>query len=212
MKGGGRGARPGAGGGGGGGAAPPLPQAVRLVGGVWKRTPLRVPAGVPGLRPTPARVRETLFDWLGPRIAGARCLDAFAGTGALGLEAVSRGAAEVLLVEQDPRLVGALEAMQARLGAASVRVLRGDGPATLARQAAASLDVVFLDPPFGSPLAARALAAAVRAVAPGGHVYLESAEAGPDVDGLAVHRRLRAGAVHATLYTASPREPSDADA
>jgi 16S rRNA (guanine966-N2)-methyltransferase len=196
----------------GGAGAAALPQAVRIVGGAWKRTPLRVPAGVPDLRPTPARVRETLFDWLGPAIAGTRCLDAFAGTGALGFEAASRGAREVLLVEQDARLAAALEATKAKLAAESVRVLRGDGLSALVRQAPSSLDAVFLDPPFGSPLAARALAAAVRAVAPGGHVYLESDAEGPAVEGLAVHRRLRAGAVHATLYTAPPLEPRDADA
>lgn len=187
---------------------PPLPHAVRIIGGQWKRTPLRVPPGVPDLRPTPARVRETLFDWLGPAVAGARCLDAFAGTGALGLEAASRGAGEVLLVEQDPRLVAALEAMRLKLAAASVRVFRGDGVATLARQAPGSIDLVFLDPPFGSALAVRALAEAARCAAPGGHVYLESAAEGPPCAGLDVHRRLRAGAVHATLYTAPPPLPS----
>ena len=181
---------------------PPLPQAVRIVGGRWKRTPLPVAAGIAGLRPTPARVRETLFDWLGPAVVGARCLDVFAGTGALGLEAASRGAREVWLVEQEPKLIAALDAMRTKLAAESVRVLRGDGPATLARQAAASFDLVFLDPPFGAPLAPRWLEQAARVVAPAGHVYFESAEEGPPVEGLAVHRRLRAGAVHATLYTA----------
>jgi pantetheine-phosphate adenylyltransferase len=159
---------------GGGQASRALPQEVRIIGGQWKRTPLRIPSGIEGLRPTPARVRETLFDWLGARVDGARCLDAFAGTGALGLEAASRGAREVLLVEQEPRLVAALEAIRAKLAAAQVRVVRGDGLSALARQAPASFDVVLLDPPFGSPLGVRALVEAARVVAPGGHVYLES--------------------------------------
>ena len=83
------------------------PNEVRIIGGQWKRTRLPV-ADKPGLRPTPDRVRETLFNWLGQDLAGWRCVDAFAGTGALGLEAASRGAAEVLLVEQDPALVDQL--------------------------------------------------------------------------------------------------------
>ena len=80
---------------------------VRIIGGQWKRTKLQVP-DKPGLRPTPDRVRETLFNWLGQDLTGWRCVDAFAGTGALGLEAASRGAAQVLLVEQDPQLVAQL--------------------------------------------------------------------------------------------------------
>jgi 16S rRNA (guanine966-N2)-methyltransferase len=82
---------------------------VRIIGGQWKRTRLPV-ADKPGLRPTPDRVRETLFNWLGQDLEGWRCVDAFAGTGALGLEAASRGAAQVLLVEQDPELVATLRA------------------------------------------------------------------------------------------------------
>src|SRR3954451_22729198 len=103
-------------------AAPPAPSSgrgrgvaaheVRIIGGQWKRTKLPVP-DKPGLRPTPDRVREILFNWLGHDLTGWRCVDAFAGTGALGLEAASRGAADVLLVEQDPELVSLLRAMQA---------------------------------------------------------------------------------------------------
>src|SRR6187431_320127 len=102
-------------------ASPPRPVAravheVRIIGGLWKRTKLAV-ADKPGLRPTPDRVRETLFNWLGQDLDGWRCIDAFAGTGALGFEAASRGAAQVLLVEQDPQLVDQLRSMQARLSA-----------------------------------------------------------------------------------------------
>src|SRR5215207_5340138 len=96
------------------------PREVRIIGGRWKRTKLPVP-NKPGLRPTPDRVRETLFNWLGQDLTGWRCMDVFAGTGALGLEAASRGAAEVLLCEQDPGLVDQLKALQAKLHADMVK-------------------------------------------------------------------------------------------
>src|SRR5215207_3044747 len=87
---------------------------VRIIGGQWKRTRLPVPSK-PGLRPTPDRVRETLFNWLGQDLTGWRCIDVFAGTGALGFEAASRGAADVLLCEQDPALAQQLKTVQAKL-------------------------------------------------------------------------------------------------
>src|SRR3954464_15732786 len=99
---------------------------VRIVGGQWNRPRLPV-ADKPGLRPTPDRVRETLFNWLGQDLEGWRCVDAFAGTGALGLEAASRGAAQVVLVEQDPDLVATLRALKAKLGADTVEVRRANG-------------------------------------------------------------------------------------
>ena len=105
---------------------------VRIIGGQWKRSKLPVP-DKPGLRPTPDRVRETLFNWLGQDLTGWRCVDAFAGTGALGLEAASRGAADVLLVEQDAELVSLLRAAQAKLGARAVKVERANGLSVLAR-------------------------------------------------------------------------------
>src|SRR3954470_13049147 len=103
-----------------------LPHQVRIIGGQWKRTKLDVPDR-PGLRPTPDRVRETLFNWLGQDLAGWRCVDAFAGTGALGLEAASRGAAEVLLVEAESALVDQLLALTRKLSADAVTVQRGNG-------------------------------------------------------------------------------------
>ncbi|RRD56072.1 16S rRNA (guanine(966)-N(2))-methyltransferase RsmD [Comamonadaceae bacterium OH2545_COT-014] len=182
---------------------------VRLIGGQWKRTRLPVPAK-PGLRPTPDRVRETLFNWLGQDLTGWRAVDAFTGTGALGLEAASRGAARVLLLEQDAALAAALRAHQQRLHASAVQVQRGDGLAALRALPAASVDLVFLDPPFDAAhLFAPALAAAAAAVRPGGYVYLE-APARHDHDsaalaslGLAPHRYLKAGAVHAHLLQRS---------
>ncbi len=179
---------------------------MRLIGGQWKRTRLPV-ADRPGLRPTPDRVRETLFNWLGQDLAGWRVFDAFAGSGALGLEAASRGAARVLLAEQDPAQAQALRAALQRLGGAEavVQVERGDGIALLRRQTAGSLDLVLIDPPFDADLHAPALAAAVPALSPDGWIYLEAPRAwGPEdaalaAGGLEVYRHLKAGAVHAHL-------------
>jgi 16S rRNA (guanine966-N2)-methyltransferase len=175
---------------------------VRIVGGQWRRSVLPV-ADKPGLRPTPDRVRETLFNWLGQDLTGWRVLDAFAGSGALGFEAASRGAAEVLLVEQDAALARSLDASRERLKASTLRVQRGDGLGVL-RASAARYELVLLDPPFDAGLGRAALAAAARAVVPGGWVYLEAGEPPPaDLPpGLALHRSARAGAVHVALFRA----------
>jgi 16S rRNA (guanine(966)-N(2))-methyltransferase RsmD len=190
--------------------ADPRRNDVRIIGGQWKRTRLAV-ADKPGLRPTPDRVRETLFNWLAS-LAGAgggelpdwHCIDAFAGTGALGFEAASRGAASVLLCEQDPALVAQLQALKTKLEAGAVRIERGNGVTALERAASGSLHAVFLDPPFESTaLYAPALRAAARALRPEGLVYLEAARRWPDEElaalGLGVFRYLKAGAVHAHL-------------
>jgi len=179
-----------------------LPHQVRIIGGQWKRTKLDVPDR-PGLRPTPDRVRETLFNWLGQDLAGWRCVDAFAGTGALGLEAASRGAADVLLVEAEGGLVDALRAVVKRLEAANVRVQRGNALSVLAGLPAGATDLVFLDPPFEAGLFDKALAAALPALAPQGFVYLE-APTQWEGEALARHglqavRHLKAGAVHGHL-------------
>jgi 16S rRNA (guanine966-N2)-methyltransferase len=183
-----------------------LPHEVRIIGGRFKRSKLPV-ADRPGLRPTPDRVRETLFNWLGQDLSGWRCLDAFAGSGALGFEAASRGALRVVLLERDARLVRALQATQQRLQAEGVRVERADALAWMARSEPAAFDLVLLDPPFDSNLAAPALDVARRLIAPGGLIYLEAARA-LDVDGaatlgLALHRQDRAGAVHYQLLRAA---------
>jgi 16S rRNA (guanine(966)-N(2))-methyltransferase RsmD len=189
---------------------------VRIIGGQWKRSKLPV-ADRPGLRPTPDRVRETLFNWLGQDLAGWRCLDAFAGSGALGFEAASRGAAEVLLLEQDGEAVARLRAAQQRLHAATLRVERADALAWMARAPAGSFDLVLLDPPFDSDLMARALPLAAHLAAADGLIYAEQRQplAAPP-EGWAVHRQGRAGAVHFHLlrrapggYTAAaPRTPT----
>jgi len=186
------------------------PQEVRIIGGQWKRTPLAVP-DVPGLRPTPSRVRETLFNWLGQNLNSWRCIDAFAGTGALGLEAASRGAAEVVLVEQHNELVQALKRMVTRLQAPQVRVERADALAALTQRAGQNWDLVFLDPPFAQgendPLFRQALAAARGAIHPErGLVYLESprewTQAELQVLGLMPLRQGKAGVVHHALLQA----------
>ena len=173
---------------------------VRIVGGQWRSRLLPV-ADAPGLRPTPDRVRETLFNWLGQDLGGWRCVDAFAGSGALGFEAASRGAVDVQMVERDPALVTALKAVRTQLGAEAVHVQRGDGVAALAALPAGSVDLVLLDPPFDSDVFERALQAAARAVGANGHVYLEAPRAWADAElaalGLVVKRHLKAGAVHA---------------
>jgi 16S rRNA (guanine966-N2)-methyltransferase len=181
-----------------------LPQSheVRIIGGQWKRTKLAV-ADKPGLRPTPDRVRETLFNWLGQDLTGWRCIDAFAGTGALGFEAASRGAKEVTLVEQDSALVVQLKRVQTQLQASATHIVRGDGVVALKQLDPASMDAIFLDPPFDSGLFEAALQAAGRAVTPDGFVYLEAPVLWSDERlagaGLRVHRHLKAGAVHAHL-------------
>lgn len=182
---------------------------VRIIGGQWKRTRLPV-AQRPGLRPTPDRVRETLFNWLGQDVTGWHCLDAFAGTGALGLEAASRGAASVLLVEQDAALVAQLHQHQQRLQASTVRVQRGDALAALRQAAGQGLDLVLLDPPFdATALFVPAVQAAAAALAPQGFIYLEAPSAWTQEQlaplGLALHRHLRAGAVHAHLLQRVPQ-------
>ena len=180
----------------------PQTHEVRIIGGQWKRTKMAV-ADQPGLRPTPDRVRETLFNWLGQDLTGWRCIDAFAGTGALGFEAASRGAKEVLLVEHDSALVVQLKRIQTQLQASATQIVRGDAVAALRQLDPASMDGVFLDPPFDSVLFEAALQAAGRVVAADGFVYLEAPVLWSDAQlehaGLKVHRHLKAGAVHAHL-------------
>ncbi len=175
------------------------PHEVRIIGGQWKRSRLPV-ADRPGLRPTPDRVRETLFNWLGQDLAGWRVLDAFAGSGALGFEAASRGAASVQLLERDAALVRSLQAVKVRLQAAAVQVLQADALAWMPRQPRAGYELVLLDPPFDAGLAGAAVQAAQPLLVPGGWLYLEAAQPlEPLPPGLREHRRLRAGAVSAQL-------------
>ncbi len=169
------------------------PGEVRIIGGVWRRSKLPVLA-LPGLRPSGDRLRETLFNWLPHDLSGWRVLDAFAGSGALGLEAASRGAT-VQLVEREPKAAASLKQVVAKLQGAAERVTvtAGDGFAALAGR----WDLVLLDPPFEANWFAKALDAAAGA----GWIYLEAPSAFDAPPGYRLHRHLKAGAVHAHLFT-----------
>ncbi len=148
------------------------PGTLRIVGGKFRSRRLRV-AARPGLRPTPDRVRETLFNWLGQDLAGLACLDLYAGSGALGFEAASRGAARVVLVERDRSALAALEKSRAELGAAEVEIVAGEADAYLNR-ARERFDVVFLDPPFRQNLVPPLLGRLERVLGRAARVYIES--------------------------------------
>lgn len=152
---------------------PRPPGTVRIIAGQLRGSKLPVPDR-PGLRPTSDRVRESLFNWLQPKLAGARVLDLFAGTGALGFEAASRGAALVRLVERDPGLAQGLRDSAARLKAAAVAVDTADALTWLQRAPDQAFDLVFLDPPFEAGLWAAAAAALGPWLAPGAWIYVES--------------------------------------
>jgi 16S rRNA (guanine966-N2)-methyltransferase len=124
---------------------------LRIIGGTWRGRRLRFPPS-PEIRPTPDRVRETLFNWLARRVPGARCLDLFAGSGALGLEALSRGAAHATFVERDPAAAREIRARLAEWHAHDALVEHADARSFLERTPAAPFDIVFLDPPFASTL------------------------------------------------------------
>lgn len=201
-----------------------MPGRIRIIAGRLRNSKLEV-RGTAGLRPTPERVRETLFNWLAPEIEGARCLDAYAGTGALGIEAWSRGAGEVVLVERDATLARDIAANLARLRVANARVEQRDVLAWLATapnvaavhatlgaddiaRARRGFDIVFVDPPFDAGLWSDTCAALDRNgwLAPGALVYLEWPNgAGPGVPpGWREHRSARAGEVNYALYRNSP--------
>jgi len=177
------------------------PQQVRIIGGAWRRTPIPV-ADVSGLRPSPDRVRETLFNWLAhlrPDAQRLRGLDLFAGTGALGFEFASRGAARVVLVERHPRLLQSLRELQARLGATQVEIVAGEALAVAAGLPRGGFDVVFLDPPFGAGLLWPAIDAVRPLLTGDGLIYAETdaliSPAEAAAHGFDVVRSARAGRV-----------------
>lgn len=189
---------------------------VRIIGGQWKRTPLPV-LDAPGLRPTPDRVRETLFNWLGQRLDGWVCLDLFAGTGALGFEAASRGAASVLLIEQHPPLIAQLEAIRSKLDAQTTTIRRADALSEarrLAAHAPGSFDLVFLDPPYRSGWLPRIVPLTLPLLRPQGLLYIE-AEAPLDVllgemlhrQEVFIERQAKAGQVHYYLLRHNNEQP-----
>ncbi|HSQ69405.1 MAG TPA: 16S rRNA (guanine(966)-N(2))-methyltransferase RsmD [Steroidobacteraceae bacterium] len=181
---------------------------LRIIGGRWRGRRLEIPPS-PGIRPTPDRVRETLFNWLQMDIAGSRCLDLYAGSGALGIEALSRGAREVVFVDADPVATRALEAALRGLGAEAGHVVRADVPAFLTR-VHEPFDIVFLDPPYGTGDVVPVLRSLdergwLRA---GGLAYLEDsarAEAPTLPPGWTLLRSRRAGEVG---YHLARREPA----
>ena len=175
---------------------------LRIIGGQWRSR--RIPiADVVGLRPTPDRVRETLFNWLQQSILGARCLDLFAGSGALGFEALSREAAQVVLVEQDSRAFTQLQLNATTLGATQAQLIHADAFSYLQRETEA-FDVIFLDPPFHCALPEKALTLLIEQnlIKPDTLIYLEH-EAEYQLDfsrwNLVVHRQTKAGQVMSFL-------------
>ena len=174
-----------------------LQNQLRIIGGRWRGRKLSF-AAVPGLRPTPDRVRETLFNWLAPVVPGSRCLDLYAGSGALGIEAASRGAAQVLMVDHASEVVDMLREQLASLRASEVTVIQSDvwewlrGPSQV-------FDIVFLDPPFhqGRLPATMQLLEVNGWLAPDAFVYIE-AEKGLQLDlpqGWEIYRSKQAGQV-----------------
>ena len=167
---------------------------VRIVGGIWRSRLLDV-AKVPGLRPTPDRVRETLFNWLGQDLTGLSCLDLFGGTGILGFEAASRGASRVVIVEADARAHTALRQSAMTLNAAQVEVIRGDALKFL-QTTSERFDVVFLDPPYHKGWLERLEPWLDRILTPDGWLYAESENEVHELAGMSAIKAGKAGLVH----------------
>lgn len=167
---------------------------IRIIGGQWRGSRLRFPGGA-GLRPTPDRVRETLFNWLGQDLTGRSTLDPFAGSGALSLEALSRGASSAVALDRRRELVKALLEAAARLGSDALEAHCTDAFGFLAREKRL-FDVIFLDPPFDAPAWKTLLPLAAARLAPSGALYAESAAPLEPPPQLAIWRRDKAGKVH----------------
>jgi 16S rRNA (guanine966-N2)-methyltransferase len=171
---------------------------IRIIAGEYRGRRIGVPA-LPGLRPTPDRVRETLFNWLGQWLAGLSCLDLFAGSGALGFEAASRGAASVVMVENARAAFAVLGETRKIVGAAQVELVLDDAFAYL-KKTARKFDLVFLDPPFGQNALPAVLQRLPRALAPRARVYLEAPAALEPGAGWSELKRARAGQVSYQLF------------
>ena len=166
---------------------------VRIIGGTWRSRLIDFP-DAEGLRPTPDRVRETLFNWLGQHLAGRRVLDLFAGSGVLGFEALSRGASAAVLVDRSREAVRLLQANAEKLRASGAELVQSDALEFLARKGNVPFDVVFVDPPYASGLQEQVLERLAPHLAPDAVVYVESA-APIAPDGWTVLKLGRAGAV-----------------
>lgn len=176
---------------------------IRIVAGQYRRTPIEV-IDAQGLRPTPDRVRETLFNWLnyfwGGQFHNKQVLDLFAGSGALGFEAASRGAPHVQMVENNPKAVAALRVLRDKLHADAVRIHAGDAMVVLKRLEASKFDLIFLDPPFGADWLSKVWPALPNLLEPNGLVYIEAENAISCPEGYTLLRQDRAGAVHYHLF------------
>jgi 16S rRNA (guanine966-N2)-methyltransferase len=175
---------------------------VRIIGGAWRSRLIAFPARR-DLRPTPDRVRETLFNWLGQDLSGAVCLDLFAGSGALGFEAASRGSRRVVMVESDAETFRALQASRELLKAGAVELARADALEFL-RSDAGRYDIVFVDPPFRSDYWRRVAPLLLPCLGPGALVYYESAPGREPAPEWEVQRQGRAGQVEYQLLKARP--------
>ena len=187
-----------------------MPGRLRIVAGNWRSRLLEV-ADVPGLRPTPERIRETLFNWLAPHIQGARCLDLFAGTGALGLEALSRGAAGSVFVETSAKALATLRHNIDDLDAAGASIVAASAFDYLERERGGKFDIVFLDPPFAEDLVGRACELIDRSgvLSENGLVYVEEQKSRPRPElpaGWTVLKERTAGNVRYALLTADAGE------
>jgi 16S rRNA (guanine966-N2)-methyltransferase len=189
---------------------------VRIIGGDWRGRRLQV-ADVPGLRPSGDRSRETLFNWLQPWIVAADCADLFAGTGVLGFEAASRGAASVLMIEKHPRAIGVLRQSIEQLQATQVNLQAGGAMSMIEEIKPDSLDLVFVDPPFDSNLGGPVLERLDKygCVRRGGFVYIESpaSKSIPPPEGWSVWRDKQLGEVRMQLFRrqnpTDERNPAD---
>lgn len=175
---------------------------VRIIGGQWKRSKLTV-ADADGLRPTPDRVRETVFNWLGQELNGWRCLDMFAGTGSLGFEAASRGASEVVLLEKNCVVFQHLLKMKQQLNATQVDVFCTDSLNYLTNSDDQLWDLIFIDPPFRLDIFEKVLEIAEKKIAQTGAIYLESNRIITPPSSLTCYRQAKAGAVYYTLFVLS---------
>lgn len=177
----------------------PRAQKLRIIGGAFRGRIVRFPRGV-DVRPTADRVRETLFNWLGQDLTGWSTLDLFAGSGALTLEALSRGAALAVAVDRAPALVRALAETAKTFGATGLEAHAGDARAWLSRETR-RFDAIFLDPPFAEDPWPWLLPACAPRVAGGGFIYAEAGRAIEPPGGFTVRRAGRAGQVHYHLLT-----------
>ena len=185
------------------------PRQLRIIGGQWRGRRIRFPA-IADVRPTPDRVRETLFNWLGQDLDGVRTLDPFAGSGALSLEAASRGAALAVAVDRNAELIRALDATGRVLGATALETHCADAGAFLSREAR-RFDVVFLDPPFADPVWQSLLRLAAPRVSADGALYIEAATPITAPAGFAIVRGDKAGRVHYHLLRRVPGQEGRGD-